>query len=104
MAAILRCDIKEIKKHFTDPQDCIKANTVEPVVVGIEYKPEPDVIIVEPPEELQEAHVEQQMALETIENKLARLERDNRATQKLIRERREVAQKTLEKLSNDPED
>jgi hypothetical protein len=104
MAAILRCDIKEVKKHFTDPQDCIKANTVEPVVVGIEYKSEPEVIVVEPPQELQEVHVEQQMALETIEQKLARLERDNRATQNLIRERRQTAQKTLEKLENDPED
>jgi hypothetical protein len=104
MAAILRCDIKEVKKHFADPQDCIKANTVEPVIVGIEYKSEPEVIIVEPPQELQETHVEQQMALNTLEQKLAKLEKDNRATQKLIRERRQIAQETLEKLENDPED
>jgi hypothetical protein len=102
MAAILRCDIKEVKKHFNSPEECVEANTVRPVV-STKVK-EPEVIIVEPPIELQETHVEQQMALESMEQRMARIEREQRATQKLIHERRQLAQKTLEKLENDPED
>ena len=103
MAAIVRCDIKEIKKHFTNQENCIEANTVQPIPVAT-MAPEPEVIVVEPPEELQEAHVEQQMALNSVEAKLAQLERQQRKTQRELVERRKIAQETLEKLENDPED
>lgn len=102
MAAIVRCDIKEIKKHFSDEQSCIEANTVKPVVVA--ESPPPPEIVVKPDPELQEAHVENQMALESMEQKLAKLERQQRQTQRQLIEKRELAQRTLEKLENDPED
>jgi hypothetical protein len=103
MAAVLRCDIKEIKKHFNSPEECVEANTLHPVIVT-QAPEEPEVIVIEPPEELQEAHVEQQMALETIEQKVAALEVKQRAAQREIAEKRDLAQRTLRKLENDPED
>jgi hypothetical protein len=102
MAAILRCDIKEIKKHFNTPEACMEANTIRPVVAA--KVEEPEVIIVEPSIELQETHVEQQMALESMEQRMARLEREQRATQREIHDKRQIAQRTLEKLEHDPED
>lgn len=33
MAALLRCDIEEVAKHFDNQADCLKANTVQVVVM-----------------------------------------------------------------------
>lgn len=41
MAARMRCDIKEVVKHFQTNQDCVDANTVTPMIFDSEPPPAP---------------------------------------------------------------
>ena len=40
MAAVMRCEIKEIKSHFTTKDECLEANIIIPQVVqAVAYEP-----------------------------------------------------------------
>ena len=100
MAALIRCDIPEISKHFDDKQVCVDANTFKPAPAPVT---KPATVI--PPEvlELEETQEEH----DNLAQRLARLERDQRAAAVRAQERREIAQKTYEKvkdLRNDERD
>jgi hypothetical protein len=91
MAALIRCDIPEISKLFNDKEKCIRANTYSP-------PPEPVTVIVPAaePDVEQLAQVEEEH--ESLEQRLARLERNQRAAAAKAQERRDVAQETYQKI------
>ena len=104
LAAIVRCDVRAIRKHFASTEACIQANTIK---VAIELPPEP---IFYEREELEEEHAimvqQQQVYIDTLEQRLERVERANKAAaQAAARKRqedRDYAQALLEELSNEP--
>jgi len=88
MAAIMRCDIPEIKRHFETPAECIAANTVTAL-------PAPVMIDDSHFEEEEEYHQEQMQMQQDYDERIERLEaRANRP-----RSTRVVEQKPL--LSDD---
>lgn len=91
MAALIRCDIKEIGKHFNNEEECVQANTYSP-------PPEPVTIIVPAatPNVEQLAEVEQKH--ESLEQRLERIERSQRAAAAKAQQRREIAQETYQKI------
>lgn len=101
MAAVMRCDIKDIRKHFSSDEECLQANTVQ--------KPAPIVVMAPPPREKEEddevkaKHDDLETRLALIEKK--RAEDARRAArwaeeQKQVRqEQRNLAQQSLEALA-----
>lgn len=101
MAAALRCDIKEISKHFESQEDCIDMNTYRPAPAATkEPAPEPTLVI--PPEVLQFEEVEEEH--DNLEHRLARLEANQRAAAMKAQQRREIAQQTYDKVKDLRED
>jgi len=98
MAAILRCDIKEVNKHFVDHDECVAANTMSPPPVMAQ--PERKPVIVDTTDEV----MAQQKELNSLEQKLAVLAAQQRATQQDMIRKQRIAKQTLERLENDPED
>lgn len=98
MAAILRCDIKEVSKHFVDHDECVAANTMSPPPVMTQ--PERKPVIVDTTDEV----MAQQKELDSLERKLTALAAQQRATQQDLIRKQRIAKRTLERLENDPED
>jgi hypothetical protein len=86
MAAIMRCEIKEIKRHFPSKQECLDANTYEPIY-------EAQAVIVEPAQAaVPEAHLEEDEEVHnSFEERLATLESERLAAAKAASEARRNA-------------
>lgn len=76
MAAIMRCDIEEISRHFPDRDRCIEANTIDARATASAMVPIERVI--EEREEIEEAHqrdlLQQQEVITGLEQRLAKIE------------------------------
>jgi hypothetical protein len=90
MAAAIRCDIKEIGQHFETKEECIDMNTYRPPSPP---PPEPMIIIETPEEELDD-----------LDDRLAKLERNQRLAAAKAQQRRKTAQQTYEKIKELRED
>lgn len=97
-AAQMRCFHKPTLKLYGD--QCIEILTFDspPPVIPSLTNSEPE------EKDDDEARAQQQEEIDTIENRLAKIEAGNRATAKAAQRRRDYAQQTLEKVRNyDPE-
>ena len=118
MGGRVRCTIPEVASLFDDPQQCILENTVTPPPVDVPT-PGPDERPTRPDEaggvsewgdgRSPDPSLVMQMAIqeeqyETLEQRLARLERGNKIAAQKSQERRDYAQHTIERLDNDPEE
>jgi len=123
VAAKLRCQIPEINKLFNTDLECIRENTWTPPPTtppgsgpdGEETRPDAAGGVSEPggmhrPVD-PEAYVQQQIAiniqeeeLETLEQRVARIEYGGRIAAQKAQARRDYAQHTIKRLENDPEE
>ena len=116
MAGRIRCEIPEIEALFDDHQQCVLENTVlVPAPIPATTVPMPPVADEGRPPVGSEGYrnggmdpspgVELvQMEIETLEQRVARIERENRITEQKSQERRDYAQHTIEKLKYDPDE
>lgn len=119
MAGRLRCQIPAIADLFTDPQQCVLENTWTPPPADIPtpgpdgdgYRPDgPGEVSKEgyggPPgmEIVQRELAMHEEEYESLEERLARLERNNQIAARKSQERRDYAQQTIQRLENDPEE
>jgi len=81
MAAMLRCDIPEVSKHFDSNTSCRAANTVsEPVSV-------PSTDVIDDDEEYhEEQRMEQMMLYEDLQAKIRNLEKKPKVTKQIIQQ------------------
>lgn len=104
MAAVIRCDVKHIRKHFDSDEACVQANTVR----RVEF-PDPPISFME---ELVEQEVaertvqmqQQQAYISDLESRLNRMEQSNKAAARTAaqkrQEEREYAQQLLKELED----
>jgi len=78
MAALTRCDIEEIAKFFSSPEECVAANTLSPVISVSEFEGQQQVI-----QEQVEEISELQGRLADVEAKLAK---PPRPTQRIVQQ------------------
>lgn len=98
LAAMALCNQPEILSEFSSEAECETAHDFTPVIeVPI---PGPQITCEIEHEEAAMVQHEQQVELETIEQRVARIESGQRAA---ATKRREFAMQTMEKLQNDPE-
>lgn len=116
MAGRIRCQIPEVAALFEELQQCVLENTVVvPVPVpptdiptpgpgDEETRPGAVGEVSEPGVGPSAEHELVQMEIETLEQRVARIERENRLTEQKSQERRDYAQHTIEKLKYDPDE
>ena len=123
MGGRIRCQIPEIAALFDDAQQCVLENTVPapiPLPATTPPTPGPDDEGYRPDEagevsQWGDGHpgdidiVQRELAMheeeyESLEERLARLERNNQIAARKSQERRDYAQQTIQRLENDPEE
>ena len=104
LAAMALCNQPEILSEFSTEAECEEAHNFNSV---IEEQP----VIVPTPGPLNEVIYAQQQIIEeheeeyeSLEARLARIERGNRIASQKAQARRDYAKQTIERLENDPED
>ena len=99
MAAVMRCDVPEISKHFPDAQHCIVANKWSPPPIPINV---PVLIAEERWEEEDEYREEQQTYLGELESRMDKLDSQRRTAARVsaqkAAEQKAYAQQTLDDL------
>lgn len=99
LAAMALCNQPEILKEFGSEAECEAAHDFAPAEIEVPASG-PSITCEIEHEEVSMVVEEQQMELETIEQRLARIESGQRAA---AAKRRQSAMQTMEKLQNDPE-
>ena len=90
LAAMALCNQPEILSEFTTEEECEKAHNFTPLVL-----PPPD------PVPGSAILAQQEEEIESLEERIARVERENRIAAQHSRERRAIAQETLKKVMED---
>ena len=99
-AAEMRCSVKRFRKVYGTVYECVKATTFIPAPIPAPLDDPRAAKYLESEEVL---HSEQQVEMESIESRLARIEAGNRAAARKAQQRRDYAKQTIERLENDPE-